>query len=254
MPLGVGLHHFPLKVQELLQEFGDVFPKEIPPGLPPLKGIEHQIDLVPGASLPNRPAYRTNSQETKEIKSQVKKLLEKGWVQESLILCVVPVLLVPKKDGKWRMCIDCSAINNITVKYRHLIPKLDDMLDKLHGANIFSKTNFGLYEWLVMSFGLTNALSTFMRLMNHVPREFIGRFIVVYFDDILVYSRDLDDHLGHLMQVLLVLRKHTLFANIDKCTFYVNSVIFLDFVVSKMGSMWTLRKSRPSKSGPPQKV
>nr|KYP62238.1 Transposon Ty3-G Gag-Pol polyprotein [Cajanus cajan] len=110
-------------------------------GLPYLRGIEHQIDLVSGASLPNRPAYRTNPQETKEIESQVQELLEKGWVRKSLSPCVVPVLLVPKKDGKWRMCYDNRAINNITVKYRHLIPRLDDMLDELHGAIIFSKVD-----------------------------------------------------------------------------------------------------------------
>jgi len=127
----------PPKVQELLHEFGDIFPKEIPLMLPHLRGIKHQIDLVPGASLPNRPAYRTNPQETKEIESQVKELLEKGWVQEGLSPCAVPVLLVPKKDGKWKMYIDCRAINNITVKYRHPIPRLDDLLDELHGAKIF---------------------------------------------------------------------------------------------------------------------
>ena len=129
----------PPQVKELLKEFDDIFSKEGHIGLPPFRGIEHQIDLVPGASLPNRPAYRTNPEETKEIESQALDLLEKGWVQKSLSPCVVPVLLVPKKDGKWRMCCDCRAINNITIKYRHPIPRLYDMLDELHGSIIFSK-------------------------------------------------------------------------------------------------------------------
>ena len=105
---------FPSVVGSLLQEFGDVFPEEIPPGLPPLRGIEHQIDLVPGATIPNRPAYRSNPEETKELQKQVEDLMAKGYVRESLSPCAVPVLLVPKKDGTWRMCIDCRAVNNIT--------------------------------------------------------------------------------------------------------------------------------------------
>nr|KYP67622.1 Transposon Ty3-I Gag-Pol polyprotein [Cajanus cajan] len=133
------LESLPKGIQNLLKEFDDLFPKEVPSGLPPLRGIEHQIDLVPGASLPNRPAYRTNPQETKEIETQVESLMKKGWVQKSLSPCAVPILLVPKKDGSWRMCTDCRAINNITIKYRHPIPRLDDMLDELHGALIFSK-------------------------------------------------------------------------------------------------------------------
>ncbi|WVZ75954.1 hypothetical protein U9M48_023966, partial [Paspalum notatum var. saurae] len=112
----------PSVVLDLSQDFKDVFPDEIPAGLPPLCGIEHRIDLVPGASLPNRPAYHTNPEETKEIQRQVKELLDKGYVRESLSPCAVLVLLVPKKDGSWRMCVDCRAINAITVRYRHPIP------------------------------------------------------------------------------------------------------------------------------------
>ena len=129
----------PSVAMSLLQEFVDIFPDDVPNGLPPLRGIEHQIDFIPGASIPNRPAYRSNPEETKELQRQVEDLLAKGYVRESLSPCAVPVLLVPKKDGTWRMCVDCRAINKITVKYRHPIPRLDDMLDELHGSSIFSK-------------------------------------------------------------------------------------------------------------------
>ncbi|XP_074555934.1 uncharacterized protein LOC141811777 [Curcuma longa] len=222
----------PSVVKSLLQEFDDVFPDEVPDGLPPLRGIEHQIDFIPGATIPNRPAYRSNPAEIKELQKQ--------------------------KDGTWRMCVDCRAINKITVKYRHPIPRLDDMLDELHGSCIFSKidlksgyhqirmregdewktafkTRYGLYEWLVMPFGLTNAPSTFMRLMNHILRAFIGDFVVVYFDDILIYSKNLDEHLNHLQKVLLVLRNEKLYANLQKCSFCTSQIEFLGYIVSAKG-------------------
>jgi len=129
----------PSVVVSLLQEYEDVFPNDVPSGLPPIRGIEHQIDFVPSATIPNRPAYRSNPEETKELQRQVKELLTEGHVRESISPCAVPMLLVPKKDGTWRMCVDCRAINNIMVKYRHPIPRLDDMLDELHELCVFRK-------------------------------------------------------------------------------------------------------------------
>ncbi|KAH9724610.1 Endonuclease [Citrus sinensis] len=120
----------PSAIVTLLQDFDDVFPNEVPNGLPPIRGIEHQIDFVPGATIPNRPAYRSNPEETKELQKQVEELLAKGYVRESMSPCAVLVLLVPKKDGTWMMCVDYRAINKITVKYRHPIPILDNTLDE----------------------------------------------------------------------------------------------------------------------------
>ena len=116
-----------------------MFPNDVPSGLPPIRGIEHQIFFVPDATIPNRLAYRSNPKETKELQRQVEELLTKGHVRESMSPYAVPVLLVPKNDGTWKMCVDCRAINNIMVKYRHHIPRLDDMLDELHGSCVLTK-------------------------------------------------------------------------------------------------------------------
>ena len=131
-------HDLPLVLSSLLQEFQNVFPDELPLGLPPLRGIEHWIDLIPGAPLPNKAPYRVNPEETKEIQRQVQQLVDNGQVHERLSPCTVPVILVPKKDDTYHMVFHCRPINAITVRYRYPIPRLDDMLDELSRATIFS--------------------------------------------------------------------------------------------------------------------
>jgi hypothetical protein len=197
----------PEEIQELLEEFADIVVDELPRSLPPVRSISHHIDLIPGAKLSNKAVYRLMPPENEEVNRQVQYLMDKVLVRESLSPCAVSTVLSLKKEGGWRMCIDSRAINKITIRYRFPLPRIDDLMDCLSGAKFFSKivlqsryhqirlregdewkttfnTNEGLYKWLVMSFGLTNAPSTFMRLMNEVLKDFIEKFVIVYLDDI----------------------------------------------------------------------
>ncbi|GLJ42659.1 hypothetical protein SUGI_0884240 [Cryptomeria japonica] len=232
----------PQEVQGLLKKYVEVIGDEMPNSFPSMRDVNHQIDLIPGENLPNKASYKMTPSQNEEIAKQVQELLDKGFIKKSLSPCVVPTMLVPKKGGKWRMCTDSREINKITIRYRFPMPRIEDLLDNLGGASYFTKvdlksgyhqikirprdewkttfiTNAGLYEWLVMPFGLTNAPSTFQRLMNEVLVEFIGRFIIVYLDEIFIFSRSKEEHLKHVEIVLKKLKEAQLKINLKNASF-----------------------------------
>jgi hypothetical protein len=242
---------------QLLNEYKDVFPDNLP-GLPPRRDVDHRIELEPGSRPTCRAPYRMAPEELAEVKKQVEELLAQGSIRPSSSPYGAPVLLVRKKDGSMRMCIDYRALNSISIKNRYPRPRIDDLLDQLSGATVFSKldlrsgyhqvriaegdehktafrTRYGQYEWLVMPFGLTNAPPTFSRLMMDVLRDYLDKFVLVYLDDILVYSRNPVEHQQHLRLVLEQLRRHKLYAKLSKCEFGQQSMEFLGHQVSSTG-------------------
>jgi hypothetical protein len=228
------------------------------PGLPPDREIEFSIDLLLGSSLISKALYRMAPVELKELKEQLQELLDKGFIRPSVSPWGAPVLFVKKKDGSMRLCIDYREINRVTVWNKYPLPRIDDLFDQLQGAQIFSKidlrssyhqlkiklddvpktafrTRYGHYEFLVMPFGLTNAPAAFMDLMNRMFKPFLDHFVVVFIDDILIYSKSKEDHERHLRLVLQVLKEKKLYAKLKKCEFWLDSVAFLGHVISKDG-------------------
>jgi hypothetical protein len=225
----------------VVEEFPDVFPEDLP-GMPPDRDIEFIIELLPGtAPIAKRP-YRMGVNELEELKKQLKEMQEKGFIRPSSSPWGAPVIFVDKKDGSQRMCVDYRSLNEVTIKNKYPLPRIDDLFDQLRGACVFSKidlrsgyhqlkirnsdipktaftTRYGLYEYTVMSFGLTNAPAYFMYMMNKVFMEYLDKFVVVFIDDILVYSKTEEEHAEHLRLVLRKLREHKLYAKRSKCEF-----------------------------------
>ncbi|GKA09547.1 putative reverse transcriptase domain-containing protein [Tanacetum coccineum] len=241
----------------IVRDFPEVFPEDLP-GIPPARQVEFQIDLVPGVAPVARAPYRLAPSEMKELAEQLQELSDKGFIRPSSSPWGAPVLFVKKKDGSFRMCIDYRELNKLTVKNRYPLPRIDDLFDQLQGSSVYSKidlrsgyhqlrvreedipktafrTRYGHYEFQVMPFGLTNAPAVFMDLMNRVCKPYLDKFVIVFIDDILIYSKNKEEHEGHLKLILELLKKEELYAKFSKCEFWIPKVQFLGHVIDSKG-------------------
>ncbi|KAI3729489.1 hypothetical protein L6452_18149 [Arctium lappa] len=207
----------------VVSEYPEVFPEDLTT-LPPDRQVEFRIDLVPGAAPIARAPYRLAPTEMKEMMTQLQELLDKGFISPSTSPWGAPVLFVKKKDGSMRMCIDYRELNKLTLKVREEdVPKTA------------FRTRYEHYELLVMPFGLTNAPAAFMDLMNRVCSPFLDKYVIVFIDDILIYSRSKEDHETHLRVILELIKREKLYAKFSKYEFWLKEVKFLGHVVSKDG-------------------
>ncbi|GJT73913.1 putative reverse transcriptase domain-containing protein [Tanacetum coccineum] len=223
----------------IVREFPEVFPEDLP-GLPPARQVEFQIDLVPGAAPVARAPYRLAPAEMQELSTQLQELSDRGFIRPSSSPWGAPILFVKKKDGSFRMCIDYRKLNKLTVKNRYPLLRIDNLFDQLQGSRVYSKidlrsgyhqlrvreedisktafrTRYGHYEFQVMPFGLSNASTVFMDLMNRVCKPYLDRFMIVFIDDILIYSKSRKEHEGYLKLILNLLKKEELYAKFSKC-------------------------------------
>ena len=247
------------KVQVILEQYRDVFPDALPAELPPERSVYHTIPLKDSNAVPPaRKTYRLSQPELEECKQQVTALLAKGHIRPSCSPYGSPVLFVKKATGGLRMCIDFRGLNEQTIKNRYPLPRIDELFDKLQGATVFSgidlqsaynqvrlkpedvpktafTTPFGLFEFKVLCFGLTNAPGTFQNIMNDVLKDVIGKFVLVYLDDIVIYSHSEEEHMLHLKIVLELLRAHKLYAKLSKCKFVQSELKFLGHIISAKG-------------------
>ncbi|GKA28385.1 putative reverse transcriptase domain-containing protein [Tanacetum coccineum] len=223
----------------IVQDFPDVFPEDLS-GLPLTRQVEFQIDLIPGAAPVARAPYRLEPYEMKELSEQLKELSDKGFIRPSSSPWGAPVLFVKKKDVSFWMCIDYRELNKLTVKNHYPLLRIDDLFDQLQGSSVYSKidlrsgyhqlrvleedipkttfrTRYGHYEFQVMPFGLTNAPAVFMDLMNRVCKPSLDKFVIVFINDILIYSKNKQEHEEHLKLILELLKKEELYAKFSKC-------------------------------------